>query len=81
MNDILSIFREVARTQEGGVVTVTEIVDAAVLETGGSREYIIRKVRDTLRELGRKGKLVSMRKRIPTAAGGTALVPAYKEKK
>jgi hypothetical protein len=55
-------------------------VDAIVAETNGSREYTTRKVRDTLRTMSRKGRLVAMRKAITMSSGAAITVPAYREK-
>lgn len=80
MSDILQIFREVAATQPDGIVTTTEVVDAIIAETGGSREYLKRKVLATLRDLKAKGRVIPMKKRITTTTDTTTLVDAYKEK-
>lgn len=80
--DILVAFRFCA-SQSGGKspVTVTEVVDLILDENGGSREYVTRKVRDAMRELGRKEKLIPMQKQITAANGTLTHVPAYKEKR
>lgn len=78
-NDILAAL-VVAAGPKKEAATVTEIVDVLISEFGGSREYVTRRVRDTLRELGRKGKVFALRKTITTQSGYETQVPAYKEK-